>query len=286
MLKLAIALIAGAAGGFLAGTLAAPGSAPAAPTPEPVAAYFDESAPVDERLAALERIVGEERNARLVLEEQIMLLLEEIDRIDSAGPDVLSSQISEFQAIQERRQAAVARRANETRGLSARERQLAALTAGGFPPDRANQILDRLSALQFELMQEGYEARNGGAMPSRTGLEANPDWRLRQELGDAEYEQYLDAMGRPTEIAVQEVMASSPASRAGLASGDVIVSYNGTRIFNSAELRSFAMSGSPGTDVVVEILRDGNTMQLTLPAGPMGIQMGPNRAGRSRTIRN
>ena len=83
-----------------------------------------------------------------------------------------------------------------------------------------------------------------------------------------------------------EVMASSPASRAGLKAGDVIVSYNGTRIFNSNELRTFAMGGEPGTDAVVEIVRDGTPMQLTLPAGPMGIQMGANRSTRAFAPRN
>ncbi len=287
MLKLAAVLVAGAAGGFLVGSLSSSGSPSSAA--EPAAIYFDESAPVDERITALERIVAEERNARLVLEEQITLLLDEIDRIDTAGPEVIASRISEFQEAEQRNEerAAEIEARREMRNMNARERQLAAMTAGGFTPDRANQILDRASALQWELMQEYYEAESNGTPMPRGGLENNPDWRLRQELGDAEYERYLAATGRPTEIAVREVMASSPASRAGLQAGDVIVSYDGTRIFNAGELRSFAMTGSQGDAVVVEIVRDGNRMQLVLPAGPMGIQMGPSgRANRAYSLRN
>ena len=138
-----------------------------------------------------------------------------------------------------------------------------------------------MSELQWELLQAGYEAQNGGANEFRPGLDANPEWRLRQEIGDTEYEQYLEAMGRPTEIGIMEVMASSPASRAGLEAGDVVVSYNGTRIFNSNELRTFAMGGEPGTDAVMEIMRNGTPMQVTLPAGPMGIQMGATTSNRS-----
>lgn len=288
MFKLAAVLIAGAAGGFLVGSLTSSGPSSSSSS-EPAAVYFDESAPVDERITALERIVAEERNARLVLEEQITLLLEEIDRIDTDGPEVIASQISQIQEMEQRSEerAAELEARREMRGRSTRERQLAAMTAGGFTPDRADQILDRASALQWELMQEFYEAQGSGTPMTRAGLENDPDWRLRQELGDAEYERYLAAIGRPTEIAVREVMASSPASRAGLMTGDVIVSYGGTRIFNAGELRSFAMTGNPGDDVVVEIVRDGNRMQLMLPAGPMGIQMGPiGRSSRAYSLRN
>lgn len=283
MMKLALVLFLGAAGGFVAGAATLGKSTGDSPSAAPVAVYFDESAPVDDRLAALERTVAEERNARLVLEEQITLLLEEIDRLDTTGPDVLAPQISAYKEA-ERRRASVAddRDILRQQNMTQRERQHAALTEGGFTPDRANQLLDRVSALQWELMQENYEARQGGTRVDWSSLERNPEWRLRQELGDAEYERYLNALQRPTEVSVESVMASSPASRAGLANGDVILSYNGTRIFNVAELRSFSMEGGSSGDAVVEILRDGNRMQITVPAGPMGVQIGSRRGGNSR----
>ncbi len=284
MMKLAIVLFVGAATGFVAGAITtadSPAEAPAeAPVAAPVGVYFDESAPVDERLAALERTVAEERDARLVLEDQITLLLEEIDRIDTAGPEVLASRITELQSAQQITEARAAARseAERRRSMSQRELQHSALTQGGFAPDRADQILERVSALQWELMQENYEARQSGTPVDRSGLERNPDWLLRQELGDAEYEQYLNALRRPTQVSVENVMASSPASRAGVQNGDVILSYNGTRIFNSTELRSFAMGGdASASGAVLEVLRDGNRIQLAVPAGPMGVQV----AGRS-----
>jgi S1-C subfamily serine protease len=42
-------------------------------------------------------------------------------------------------------------------------------------------------------------------------------------------------------------------------------------VFSISDLRSLTMQGSPGESVVVEIVRDGMLMQLTLPAGPIGI---------------
>ena len=37
------------------------------------------------------------------------------------------------------------------------------------------------------------------------------------------------------------------------------------------ELRSMAFSGEAGEDVIVDIERNGQRMQLVLPRGPMGI---------------
>ncbi len=61
---------------------------------------------------------------------------------------------------------------------------------------------------------------------------ADTDAALRKEMGDAEYEKYLTGTGRPTEVRVMDVLASSPAEKAGLRPGDQIVSYAGTRVFD------------------------------------------------------
>ena len=63
----------------------------------------------------------------------------------------------------------------------------------------------------------------------------------------------------------------SPGNNAGIQAGDHLVSYNGERIFNVAELRDQTLQGNPGEDVVIEIERDGTRMQLTIPRGPIGI---------------
>jgi S1-C subfamily serine protease len=53
--------------------------------------------------------------------------------------------------------------------------------------------------------------------------------------------------------------------------GDRIARYNGERVFSISDLRRLTMQGNPGEDVVIEVERDGVLMQLTLPAGPIGI---------------
>jgi S1-C subfamily serine protease len=98
---------------------------------------------------------------------------------------------------------------------------------------------------------------------------------LRQELGETEYERYLAALGRPTKVGVFNVIASSPAEKAGLQAGDEILTYGGTRVFDMRELNDLTVEGSPGQPVVLEVQRNGQNLQLVLPRGPIGIGGGP-----------
>ena len=68
-----------------------------------------------------------------------------------------------------------------------------------------------------------------------------------------------------------QVLSGSPGNDAGLQPGDQLVSYGGERVFNVMDLRNLTMQGEPGQDVVIEVDRDGVRMQLTVPAGPIGI---------------
>ncbi len=275
MLKLFGILASGLAGGYLVGALTAappPEDAPAEQARQAV--YFDESLPVAERLQALERTVAAERDARQVLEEQILLLLEEIDRIGANRPATLPGDVPE--GIGERERVAAQREARRASAIiqragDTRDEQLGSLMAAGFSPSQAAEIIDRSSELQWEAMRARFEAQNEGRPFNWAGLDTNPNWRLRQELGDADYERYLRAIGQPTTVVVQSVMESSPASRIGLQPGDQVLAYNGTRVFDPGELRGLTGSGAVGGSVVVEILRDGNRMQLAVPSGPMGV---------------
>jgi len=103
---------------------------------------------------------------------------------------------------------------------------------------------------------------------------------LRTELGDGDYERYRDALGLPAAIGIGSVLASSPAERAGLQSGDEIVSYGGQRVFDMDELNGLTIEGQPGETVAVDVLRDGQPIQLYLPRGPIGITGGGRFRGR------
>lgn len=280
MIKILGVLAAGVVGGYLIGATTADVPPAAATRATPVVAYFDESAPVAERLRALEQTIAAERDARLVLEEQIMLLLEEIDRIDANGPAVIAGEVSELVANREQAtERETARRERRAGRLSSnlREHQLGMLTDAGFAQNRAQAILDRSSELQWEAMQAQFEARSDGRSYNWADLETNPNWRLRKELGDDDYQRYLEAMGQGTQVTIQNVYESSPAARIGLQAGDQVLAYNGTRVFNTTELRALSAGQPAGGVAVVEIMRNGNRMQLTIPTGPMGVQVNGSR---------
>ena len=273
-----VSLLAGVALGALM-LDEAPETDPAPAVAANPADYFDAAAPVDERIEALERIVAEERNARMVLEDQIAMLMEEIDRIDAEGPEVLSGSVQMLEQLQSATSRSTSIQATR-RGLRAdRDSRVAELVNGGFDPDRAGWIVDRLTEMQFEAMQARYEAQRNGEALTRSLLANNPEALLRSEIGDTEFERYLEALGRPTVVGVDQVMAASPANRAGLQVGDRIVSYNGQRVFNMVDLRRATFASESGVDVVVDIDRNGTPIQVVMPAGPLGIIGSGGRRG-------
>ncbi len=108
----------------------------------------------------------------------------------------------------------------------------------------------------------------------RTALQTltNREEEMRRRLGDAAYDAYLYAAGRPNRLVVTSVLASAQAGQAGIASGDRILRYDNRRVYNWRDLRE-AMSGGSITDTVaVEVERDGDTLQFYLARGPLGVR--------------
>jgi serine protease Do len=58
---------------------------------------------------------------------------------------------------------------------------------------------------------------------------------------------------------VSDLTAKSPAEKAGLKSGDVIVEFNGKKVADSRHLKLQVARLQPGTTVPVKVLRDGST---------------------------
>lgn len=149
----------------------------------------------------------------------------------------------------------------------AQQRERERFVAAGFTPERVEWINRRTEELRVAAMQAQYEAQRTGQRVEGMDVEQ----ALRKEMGDSEYERYLEATGRPTEVRVMNVLATSAAERAGLKAGDEILSYGGTRVFDTRELNTLAMQGASGGSVTVEVRRDGQTMQVSVPRGPLGV---------------
>ena len=68
---------------------------------------------------------------------------------------------------------------------------------------------------------------------------------------------------------VSSVQAGSPAERAGIRRGDVIVAFNGSPVTDSNSLRNQVARTQPGTDVTLTISRDNREQQLRVSLGEL-----------------
>ncbi len=64
-------------------------------------------------------------------------------------------------------------------------------------------------------------------------------------------------------VLVSNVQAGSAAEKAGMKRGDVITAINGEKIEDSNVLRNKIASTTPGTEIKLTVLRDGNSQDLT-----------------------
>jgi serine protease Do len=68
---------------------------------------------------------------------------------------------------------------------------------------------------------------------------------------------------------ISEVMDDTPADRAGIRSGDVIVSFNGKRVDDTNDLKSMVAGVTPGRKAEVELIRDGEKKTVEVEIGEM-----------------
>ena len=230
-------------------------------------AEFDASAPLEDRVRALEQALSSERFARQLLQDELFYLTAELEgvtasSVSSAGEETIRSGPG-----------AVAERLNRPSRSRSQDRATQ-LVFAGFSPSQAEAIALREAELQMAALQARYDAGQDGDMSTFYRSRGDIDESLRAELGEADYERYRTATGQSTTVAVGSVIDSSPAQRAGLQHGDRIVRYDGERVFGMSDLTRQTMEGPPGQQVMVDILRDGIPMQVVIPRGPLGISGG------------
>lgn len=268
---------------FLVGGLAA-GFALAVWTSDGDAGWADaDRDPLDARVAALERRLAREADARAALEAEISGLHAALETLafeppegraersvvdegaDATAPGGDDGPLARLREIAERARSRRPATPEETE-----RRRLERFVEVGFTRDRAEWIERRVGELRLEALEAQHEAeRTGESFPGASVRRA--DERLRDEIGDADYERYLTALGRPTSVTVRNVLPGSAAELAGLRPGDSVISYGGRRVFDMRELNRLTLEGHPGEAVAVEVLRDGQPMQVYVQRGPVGI---------------
>ncbi len=78
-----------------------------------------------------------------------------------------------------------------------------------------------------------------------------------------------EAIGVKEGILVAQVLKGSPADKAGLKVGDIIVKLNGRKLEDVRDLQLSIMKTKPGTEVVLTIIREGKEMDIRVKVGEM-----------------
>jgi serine protease Do len=75
-------------------------------------------------------------------------------------------------------------------------------------------------------------------------------------------------MAEPNGALVSQIVKGSPAARAGLRIGDVIVRFGGKDATDSRGLRNLVAAAAPGSKVKLDVIRDGKPVAVTVTVEP------------------
>lgn len=80
---------------------------------------------------------------------------------------------------------------------------------------------------------------------------------------------------------ISEITPDAPAAKAGLKVGDVITGVNGAKVADSGQLQATVSSMSPGTQIKLDVVRDGKTTTMPLTLGEFNKETASNNSSDS-----
>ncbi len=148
--------------------------------------------------------------------------------------------------------------------------------SGGPLVDSMGRVVGINTAI---LSRSGMNAGIGFAIPINMALSVAEDLLddgkvqrgfLGIQIEDLD-EDSAEALGLKQEggALVKMVGADSPADKAGMEVGDVVIAVAGQKVDSSAKLRLIVSSNKPGSSVVMDVLRDGKPLALTATLEPL-----------------
>lgn len=88
---------------------------------------------------------------------------------------------------------------------------------------------------------------------------------------------------------VQDVTPGGPADKAGIKNGDVIRKLNGQTVESNSQLTAMVTNMNPGTEVRIDLIRDGQPMTVQVRSGErpsnLGVTAGAGRDPAQGTLR-
>ncbi len=173
----------------------------------------------------------------------------------------------------------VAARAAPSRGGRVR---VEALLDAGFARGEAEAYTEHLDALALRGLELRDEATRDGWLDTRRFREENAALRderdaARERFGDELTDWALYSTGRPNRMQVESVIVGSAAAEAGLQVGDIVERYDEARVLDFEDLRAGTTSGRAGDLTALDVRRDGESLRVFVPRGPLGVQLRPAR---------
>ena len=158
-----------------------------------------------------------------------------------------------------------------------------ALRAAGLSMTTVKQTRERFEQLEMDrLFLRDRATREGWMGTARYSNEVEKLEGSRQDinnsLGDDGYDAYLYATNQSNRVVIREMLQGSPAKVAGILPGDTVLSYDHKRMFATRDLQNATTNGRAGESVAVEILRNGQVMNLYIPRGPLGVYLDTDSA--------
>ena len=156
--------------------------------------------------------------------------------------------------------------------------EVEALTAAQIPYATAEAIRDLVAQNRLAMLRLRDRAeREGWINSTRYAQELrkllDPTHGIREQFGDDIYDRYLYASEKPNRVIATAVYPDSAAAAAGIQAGDTVLSYAAKNIYSMQDLQQATLEGEAGESVLVVIRRDDATFSLTVPRGPLGIEL-------------